>query len=333
MSNYTYVSNFGAKDALASGNANKVIKGADFETEFTEISTAIATKADSASPTFTGTVTIPTAAVTTFSLGGTTVTATAAELNLLDGVTANVQSQINDRARLSGANFTGAVDVDAALSAQSVTFGDSNTFRVTSIGKVTADNYISATEFRIGADTVIDTSKNADFASLSLNGTAVTATATELNALDGVTSLPPVYTEGTFTPSLRDSISPTGGTAATGNFDGRYTRIGRMVHVQIRCRSISTTGMTPNTSLIIHGLPFTASEDVDSQISYWIGSALYSDIADSATGEPWMPYVEDNTNYMRLAANRDASSLDGLRVDDLETGVSHLYITLWYEVA
>ena len=35
------------------------IKGAEFETEFDAISTAIATKADLASPTFTGTVTIP----------------------------------------------------------------------------------------------------------------------------------------------------------------------------------------------------------------------------------------------------------------------------------
>ena len=34
-------------------------KGAEFETEFDAISTAIATKADTASPTFTGTVTIP----------------------------------------------------------------------------------------------------------------------------------------------------------------------------------------------------------------------------------------------------------------------------------
>ena len=45
-------------------------------------------KAPKESPTFTGTVTIPTAAITTFSLGGTNVTSTATELNILDGVTA-----------------------------------------------------------------------------------------------------------------------------------------------------------------------------------------------------------------------------------------------------
>lgn len=88
MSNYTKATDFAAKDALPSGDAAKVIKGAEFEDEFDAIATAVNSKADTASPTFTGTVTLPTAAVTTFSLGGTTVTSTAAELNLLDGSSA-----------------------------------------------------------------------------------------------------------------------------------------------------------------------------------------------------------------------------------------------------
>ena len=44
--NYTKTTNFAAKDALASGNANKVVKGTEIDTEFTNIQTAIATKAD-----------------------------------------------------------------------------------------------------------------------------------------------------------------------------------------------------------------------------------------------------------------------------------------------
>ena len=59
MSNYTKLTDFASKDALSSGDANKIIKGTEFETEFDNIATAIATKADTASPTFTGTVTIP----------------------------------------------------------------------------------------------------------------------------------------------------------------------------------------------------------------------------------------------------------------------------------
>jgi len=44
---------------LPSGDAGKIIQGTEFNTEFDNIATAVATKADLASPTFTGTVTIP----------------------------------------------------------------------------------------------------------------------------------------------------------------------------------------------------------------------------------------------------------------------------------
>lgn len=64
MSDYTKTTNFTAKDSLPSGDSGKVIRGSEFDTEFTAISTAIATKANIASPTFTGTVTIPALAFT-----------------------------------------------------------------------------------------------------------------------------------------------------------------------------------------------------------------------------------------------------------------------------
>jgi len=54
MSNYTITTDFGAKDRLPSGNAAKVIKGSEFSAEFTNIKTAVNSKADSVSPTFTG---------------------------------------------------------------------------------------------------------------------------------------------------------------------------------------------------------------------------------------------------------------------------------------
>lgn len=44
--NYTKTTNFAAKDALSPGNASKVVKGTEIDTEFTNISTAISTKAD-----------------------------------------------------------------------------------------------------------------------------------------------------------------------------------------------------------------------------------------------------------------------------------------------
>ena len=64
MSQYVKSTNFATKDALASGNPLKIVKGTEIDTEFNNIATAISTKADLASPTFTGTVTIPTLALT-----------------------------------------------------------------------------------------------------------------------------------------------------------------------------------------------------------------------------------------------------------------------------
>ena len=59
MSNYTKTTNFAAKDSLPSGDPGKIIQGTEFNTEFDAIAVAVATKANTASPTFTGTVTIP----------------------------------------------------------------------------------------------------------------------------------------------------------------------------------------------------------------------------------------------------------------------------------
>lgn len=61
MTDYTKSTNFTSKDSLSTGNPLKIIKGTEFDTEFNAISTAIATKADIASPTFTGTPAAPTA--------------------------------------------------------------------------------------------------------------------------------------------------------------------------------------------------------------------------------------------------------------------------------
>ena len=65
MTNYTQSTNFATKDALSSGNALKIVKGTEINTEFANIAIAVATKADLVSPTFTGTPLAPTAATAT----------------------------------------------------------------------------------------------------------------------------------------------------------------------------------------------------------------------------------------------------------------------------
>jgi len=71
MSNYTKTTNFTAKDSLPTGNTAKIIKGVDFDTEFDAIQTAVASKSDSNSPTFTGTVTAATVTVSGTLTAGT----------------------------------------------------------------------------------------------------------------------------------------------------------------------------------------------------------------------------------------------------------------------
>ena len=132
MSNYSKTTDFAAKDSLPSGDSGKIIRGSEFETEFDAISTAIATKADAASPTFTGTVTIDGLTVngnTTLGNAATdTVTVTAdiasnlipsaddtynlgasgAEWNdlFIDG-TANIDSLVADTADINGGTIDG----------------------------------------------------------------------------------------------------------------------------------------------------------------------------------------------------------------------------------
>jgi hypothetical protein len=65
MADYNKSTNFTAKDTLPTGNAGKIVKGTEIDTELTAISNAIASKADINSPTFTGTPAAPTASAGT----------------------------------------------------------------------------------------------------------------------------------------------------------------------------------------------------------------------------------------------------------------------------
>ena len=60
MSDYTKSTDFASKDALQSGNSAKIVKGTEIDTEFNNIAIAVATKADLASPGFSGSPTAPT---------------------------------------------------------------------------------------------------------------------------------------------------------------------------------------------------------------------------------------------------------------------------------
>ena len=57
MSDYNYsTGKFSGKDTLPEGNADKTIKGVDFEPEFVAISTAVNSKMNSQNPVIIGTI-------------------------------------------------------------------------------------------------------------------------------------------------------------------------------------------------------------------------------------------------------------------------------------
>ena len=90
MSNYTKTTDFAAKDTLPSGNTGKIVRGTEFETEFDNISTAIATKADLASPSFSGTINVTSAS---FNDGSVTITGFLDEDDMATNSASHVPTQ------------------------------------------------------------------------------------------------------------------------------------------------------------------------------------------------------------------------------------------------
>lgn len=86
MTAYTKSTNFTAKDSLSTGNPSKIVRGSEIDTELTNIQTAVNSKSNTASPTFTGTVTASVLAVTSDATVGGTLTVTGAfEAASVDG--------------------------------------------------------------------------------------------------------------------------------------------------------------------------------------------------------------------------------------------------------
>lgn len=131
MSNYSPIVNYAAKDALASGDPLKRIKGTEISAEFTSIATMSTTKADLASPTFTGTPSSPTAAAGT----NTTQIATTgftylAIANLITGITgvngwilsaANTPALYSNSVQRATVSSTGMITINAPTSGIALT--------------------------------------------------------------------------------------------------------------------------------------------------------------------------------------------------------------------
>ena len=121
MSNYVKATNFYTKDALLTGNPTKIIKGSEIDAEYNAIATAVASKADTTSPTFTGTPIAPTAAPNT----NTTQIATTAFVTAATGTLGTMATQNANAVAITGgtvaAAFTGNVTGNVTGSSGSCT--------------------------------------------------------------------------------------------------------------------------------------------------------------------------------------------------------------------
>ena len=115
MSNYVQSTNFATKDALSSGDPLKIVKGTEINTEFNNIATAIATKADLVSPTFTGTPALPTGTTAVTQSAGNSTTAVATTAFSAAAITAERSATATlTNKTISGGTITGITDLAIA---------------------------------------------------------------------------------------------------------------------------------------------------------------------------------------------------------------------------
>ena len=147
MANYLKATDFAAKDALLSGDPNKIVKGTEIDDEFDAIQTAVNSKANIGSPAFTGTPTAPTAAF------GTTTTQIA--------TTAFVQ------AALQAVYPVGSIYISSTVTNPATTFGF-GTWAAFGAGKVLVGQDTGDTAF----DTLEETGGSKDAIVVSHTHTA-----------------------------------------------------------------------------------------------------------------------------------------------------------------
>lgn len=117
MANYTKATNFTVKDTLTSGDPNKIVKGTEIDTEFIAIASAISSKADLASPAFTGVPTAPTALSTT---NTAQIASTAFVQSLITSLNlGNMSTQNKNAVDITGGTIAGATITGGTISSLS----------------------------------------------------------------------------------------------------------------------------------------------------------------------------------------------------------------------
>jgi hypothetical protein len=133
------------------------------------------------------------------------------------------------------------------------------------------------------------------------------------------------YTEGTFTPVLSDASSG-GNVSSTSAAEANYTKIGRVVFIQVRFSNINTSGMTAANELIMQGLPFTSAASNNIPTSIWMQSVtgletdVLSLVARIVTGSTTVRFEEMTKSGTDSAFN----------INDISSGATDFEIAGFY---
>lgn len=223
MSDYVQSTNFATKDSLSSGNPLKIVKGTEINTEFANIAIAVATKADLASPTFTGTPALPT--------GTTAVTQSFGNSTTAIATTAFVQ------AALAALYPVGSIYTNATNSTNPGTLLGFGTWTAFGAGRVmvgfNASNTLFDTAEETGGSADAITVSHTHTASVTDSGHSHTTTITLMDdstgsgvngIVDGDNSYSSVtYTSSTATTGISVSNSTTGSSGTNANYQPYIT--------------------------------------------------------------------------------------------------------------
>jgi hypothetical protein len=264
MANYVKATNFTAKDSLPTGNSGKIIKGAEIDTEFTAIASAISSKTDSNSPTFTGIPTAPTATAGTDSTQlATTAFVTTAVTNERTA-SATLTNKTLTSPTINGGAITGITDITVAdggtgassITANSVILGNgSSALNGNLVAPSTNGNVLTSN------GTTWVSSAPAATGVTSLNGQTGAITNTGFNSIGSYTA--GVGVNGT-TYNVGDTIAGSSIRQNTSDQQSAFT------NVQTNAGSNSNQGQTGTWRAMTKGVSYSGGEG-----EFYLGSILW----------------------------------------------------------
>lgn len=263
MSNYTKVTNFTAKDSLPSGNTGKVVRGSEIDTEFTNIQTAVNSKADIAGPTFTGTVTIPTVAISAGTITGIT------DLAIADGGTGASTAQ-NARNNLLPSQSTHAGKylktdgTDVSWDALDISTADiTGTLPIANGGTGATTDSGARTALGLGS-IATQAASNVAITGGAINGTTVGASTASTGAFTSLTSSSTTTLNGTTIPASKTLVVTTDIGSSVQAYDAQLADI---------------AGLTPtdNNFIVGNGTNFVTESGSTARTSLGLGSIATQD--------------------------------------------------------